>query len=100
MAAGDSSSRSTRTQLSRTAAESSPLARSCRITSSPYLSATRPGSSSASLKHKRQASFCSSSNGLRRRIAARSRVSSNASHAASSIASRETSRRAICEVGL
>ena len=69
MAAGASSSRSTRTQVSRTPAESSPLARSCRITRPAYLSTTRPGNSSASLKQSRQASFSASSIGLRRAMA-------------------------------
>ena len=91
MAVGASPSRITRTHVSRTAGESSPFANNCKITRSPYLSTTRPGSSSASLKHRRQESVVAGSffrRGKRRSIEARSRAASSSSHADSSIASR------------
>ena len=58
-------------------AESSPFVSSCTITSSPYLSTTSPGISSASLKHKRNESLFSSfefSSGTRLSIASERRL--------------------------
>jgi hypothetical protein len=72
----------------------------CTTTSAPYLSTTRPGSSSASLKQSRQASFSPSSIGLRRAMALRSRAAKSSSHSPSLIPLRDTMRNAICDAGL
>jgi hypothetical protein len=99
IASGASSSRSTRTQVSRTAAESSPLASSCRIARPAYLSTTTPGNSSASLKQSRQASFAPSSSGLRRAMACAA-FGQQGSHSASPDRLARDQRRAICDEGL
>jgi hypothetical protein len=59
-----------------------------------------PGNSSASLKQSRQAFVRSLSMGNRRAIARRSRADSNCSQPRSSMASREITRKAICDDGL